>query len=61
MRFTKEQLDTCLDIIRLNQAEGTEFNNSAMCCGYLIEEGIDLSDATQLYSAAEVIDEMELF
>jgi len=60
MRFTHEQLHTCLDIIRTNDTDGTSFNNSAMCVGYLIEEGLDLPEATELYSAAEVIDEMGL-
>jgi hypothetical protein len=60
MRFTHEQLHTCLDIIRSNDADGTSFNNSAMCVGYLIEEGLDQPAATELYAAAEVIDEMGL-
>ena len=60
MRFTHDQLHTCLDIIRTNDADGTSFNNSAMCVGYLIEEGIDSRDAAEFYSAAEIIDEMGL-
>ncbi len=60
MQFTRDQLDTCLEIIRMNQEDGTEYNNSAMCCGALIEEGLEKSDAIQLWSAAEIIDELEL-
>ena len=58
MRFTIDQLDTCLDIIRSNIEDGTEFNNSAMCVGYLLEQGLNKADATELYAAAEVIDEL---
>ncbi len=60
MQFTRDQLDTCLEIIRMNQEDGTEFNSSAMCCGALIEEGLEKSDAIQLWAAAEIIDELEL-
>ena len=61
MRFTKDQLDSCLDIIRSNDAAGESFNNSAMCVGYLLEEGVDHSDAFELYAAAEVIDELGIY
>ena len=61
MRFTINQLDTCLDIIRSNIADGTTFNNSAMCVGYLLEEGLDRPEAFELYSAAEVIDELGIY
>ncbi len=44
----------------MNQEDGTEFNSSAMCCGALIEEGLEKSDAIQLWAAAEIIDELEL-
>ena len=44
----------------MNQEDHTEFNNSAMCCGALIEEGLEKSDAIQLWSAAEIIDQLEL-
>jgi len=58
MRFTIDQLDTCLGIIRANIEDGTTFNNSAMCVGYLIEQGLDQATATELYAAAEVVDEL---
>ena len=60
MRFTIDQLDTCLDIIRSNIEDGTEFNNSAMCVGYLLEQGLDQATATELYAAAEVVDELQI-
>jgi len=32
-----------------------------MCVGYLLEEGLDKSTATELYSAAEIIDELGIY
>ena len=61
IRFTKDQLDACLDIIRSNDEEGQSFNNSAMCVGYLLKEGIKQTDAVELYAAAEVIDELGIY
>ena len=61
MRFTKDQLNTCLDIIHGNNLAGESFNSSAMCVGYLLEEGVQQSDAFELYAAAEVIDELGIY
>ena len=61
MRYSVEQLDACLDIIRLNAAQGEEFNNSAQCVGYLLEQGVEQADAFELWSAAEVIEELGIY
>ena len=61
MRYSIDQLDACLDIIRLNAADNESFNNSAQCVGYLLEQGVDRSDAFSLWSAAEIIDELGIY
>ena len=60
MRPNILQLDQCVGIVEFNALQGKQELSNKMCTDKMMEQGLDLPEATELFIAARLIYDLNL-